>query len=223
MKLTQEQIAKIDETLVLNKVVYEDIKLELTDHIASDIETIMLNKEITFSVALKEAFEKWKHHLKESNSFWAPVWKYGPKIFINKWAEQTKKHFLYTASLSLLIAFLVLVINRFLKTHSYFEIKDECRENAGLFIISLLIVGRVLIFISKIKTTYGNMFNVYCVFSILFIFNKMFSSNLFYHQSVSLELALIRCFFDAFFIIYAFLSFRLLYKHFEFERKSSKV
>ncbi len=38
MKLTTEQIAKIEETLVLNGVVYEDIKIELTDQIASEIE-----------------------------------------------------------------------------------------------------------------------------------------------------------------------------------------
>jgi hypothetical protein len=32
MKLTNQQIALIDETLVLNGVTYDDIKLELVDH-----------------------------------------------------------------------------------------------------------------------------------------------------------------------------------------------
>lgn len=223
MKLNQEQIAKIDETLVLNKVVYDDIKLELTDHIASDIEEIMMNQEITFGVALKEAFEKWKPQLKESNSFWSPIWKYGPKTFIDKWAQQTKKHFLYTVSLSLFTTFFVLGINRILKKDTLFNIIDEWKENVGFIIIFLLIAGRLLIFTSKIKTTYGNMFNVYCVFSIVFVFSKMFSLNLFHHYSVSIKLAFIRSFFDAFYIIYAISTFRLLYKHFEFERKLSKV
>lgn len=31
MKLTTEQIAKIEETLLLNGVIYDDIKLELID------------------------------------------------------------------------------------------------------------------------------------------------------------------------------------------------
>jgi hypothetical protein len=38
MKLTKEQIAKIEETLVLNGLVYDDIKLELIDHIALALE-----------------------------------------------------------------------------------------------------------------------------------------------------------------------------------------
>ncbi len=40
-KLTAEQIAIIDETLVLKKLIYHDIKYEVVDHIASEIETIM--------------------------------------------------------------------------------------------------------------------------------------------------------------------------------------
>jgi hypothetical protein len=39
MKLTNQQIETIEETLVLNGVVYDDIKLELIDHIATEIES----------------------------------------------------------------------------------------------------------------------------------------------------------------------------------------
>jgi hypothetical protein len=41
MKLTNQQIAFIDETLVLNGLTYDDIKLEVMDHIASEIEFLM--------------------------------------------------------------------------------------------------------------------------------------------------------------------------------------
>ena len=40
MKLTNQQIALIDETLVLNGLIYDDIKLEIMDHIASEIEVL---------------------------------------------------------------------------------------------------------------------------------------------------------------------------------------
>jgi hypothetical protein len=40
MKLTNQQITTIEQTLVLNGVVYDDIKLELLDHIATEIESI---------------------------------------------------------------------------------------------------------------------------------------------------------------------------------------
>jgi len=48
MKLSQEQIAKIDETLAGKGLIYHDIKLEIIDHIASDIEVIMDDKEVSF-------------------------------------------------------------------------------------------------------------------------------------------------------------------------------
>jgi hypothetical protein len=41
MKLTNQQITTIEQTLVLNGVVYDDIKLELLDHIATEIESII--------------------------------------------------------------------------------------------------------------------------------------------------------------------------------------
>ncbi|WP_016988952.1 hypothetical protein [Flavobacterium sp. ACAM 123] len=40
MKLTAPQIAFINETLVLNGLIYDDIKLEVMDHIASEIEVL---------------------------------------------------------------------------------------------------------------------------------------------------------------------------------------
>jgi hypothetical protein len=42
MRLTNQQITTIEQTLVLNGVVYDDIKLELLlDHIATEIESII--------------------------------------------------------------------------------------------------------------------------------------------------------------------------------------
>ena len=38
MKLTQEQIEFIDSILLLNGIKYDDVKLEMMDHIASEIE-----------------------------------------------------------------------------------------------------------------------------------------------------------------------------------------
>jgi hypothetical protein len=37
MRWTNQQITTIEETLVLNGVVYDDIKLELVDHIATEM------------------------------------------------------------------------------------------------------------------------------------------------------------------------------------------
>ncbi|MFD0777676.1 hypothetical protein ACFQZF_03215 [Flavobacterium myungsuense] len=74
MKLSQEQIAKIDEKLTLKGLVYEDIKLELLDHIASDTENVMTDKEIAFEIAFKDVFRKWKPQLQPFKSwFWSMI------------------------------------------------------------------------------------------------------------------------------------------------------
>jgi hypothetical protein len=46
MKLTNQQT--IEETLVLNGVVYDDIKLELIDHIATEIESRKLVLKVNY-------------------------------------------------------------------------------------------------------------------------------------------------------------------------------
>jgi hypothetical protein len=57
MKLTNQQITTIEQTLVLNGVVYDDIKLELLDHIATEIESII--DESSFHLKkLKKSFRK---------------------------------------------------------------------------------------------------------------------------------------------------------------------
>ena len=48
MKLTTEQIDHIEQTLVKNGLDFEDLKLELIDHIASEIEMTMTSDEMSF-------------------------------------------------------------------------------------------------------------------------------------------------------------------------------
>ena len=93
MKLTESQIAQIEETLTLNQVVFEDIKLELTDHIASEIEAVLTENEISFNEALVIVFEKWSPQLKPSTSFWTPNNLRLPRILLNKYIVEYKKQF----------------------------------------------------------------------------------------------------------------------------------
>ena len=70
MKLTNQQIAIIDQTLVLNGMVYDDVKLELIDHIATDIENQLAHQESDFESALKKSFGNWSDQLHLAKSFW---------------------------------------------------------------------------------------------------------------------------------------------------------
>lgn len=53
MKLTKEQIAKIEEYLVKDRIFYDDIRMEMTDHIAATLEE-KLKEGGDFELALKE-------------------------------------------------------------------------------------------------------------------------------------------------------------------------
>jgi hypothetical protein len=82
MKLTNEQIAIIDQTLILNGIDYDDIKLELIDHIATDIENELEHKESNFEIAFSKVMPKWKKVLEETSDFWSNF--VGPRIVIDK-------------------------------------------------------------------------------------------------------------------------------------------
>jgi hypothetical protein len=58
MRLTNQQTT-IEQTLVLNGVVYDDIKLELLDHIATEIESI-IDSQFSFEENLKKVFANGK-------------------------------------------------------------------------------------------------------------------------------------------------------------------
>jgi hypothetical protein len=60
MKLTNQQIATIDETLVLNGVTYDDIKLELVDH-TTEIESETVS-EVPLMLFLKEVLKNGNHN-----------------------------------------------------------------------------------------------------------------------------------------------------------------
>jgi hypothetical protein len=59
MKLTNQQITTIEETLVLNGVVYDDIKLELVDHIATENEVLMEGNSLSFEENVQMIFKRW--------------------------------------------------------------------------------------------------------------------------------------------------------------------
>jgi hypothetical protein len=60
MLWTNQQITTIEETLVLNGVVYDDIKLELVDHIATEMR-VGDSREKPLRL-FERVFEKWNHN-----------------------------------------------------------------------------------------------------------------------------------------------------------------
>jgi hypothetical protein len=82
MKLTKEHIEVINGFLVKNEVVFDDIRHEVIDHIASDIEQNFENEN--FSEALKTVLKKWESQIKLSESIWVTTWASFPVIILSK-------------------------------------------------------------------------------------------------------------------------------------------
>ena len=102
MKLTNQQTTQINEILVLNGLDYEDINLEVTDHIASEIEVLMDENMLSFEDNLKTIFEKWKPELQPS--FSGLIGFTNPRIMTIKCHKLIKKQFFSVISISFLLA-----------------------------------------------------------------------------------------------------------------------
>ena len=147
MKLTASQIAKIEETLALNQVIFEDIKLELTDHIASEIEVVLIEKECSFEEALVTVFEKWSPELKPSRSFWTNLLL--PKFVLNKYEMESRNQNLITITGACLGTFLL--ISCTYKSTNQFVIESIKYFFQTLFALELSVVLYFKIRIKKSK------------------------------------------------------------------------
>lgn len=111
MKRTTEQIAQIDEILVLNGLVYQDVKLELLDHIASEIEERLSNEEISFELVYKSVFEQWKGSLViSSSSAWLGVFFQAPRVVEDKLISYSKRQTILILIIALLFGFVLALI-----------------------------------------------------------------------------------------------------------------
>ena len=223
MRLSKEQIAQIDATLVENKVVYDDIKLELTDHIASDIEEIMSNEEVPFEVAFKEAFEKWRLQLKPTKSWWLGDKISGPKIFVEEWVKRSKKELLYSVLISIS---LVLIVAMAMKGYGYDFVPKMGNIYLGitLSIGFLFVLGRISMFKPNRLTTFTYLFKKRFF---RFVWMMIYFSFMFYRASfftlAPKKFSILQFSFLHFLIVFVLIqssfSLQLLYKHFQFERK----
>ena len=152
MELTTQQIHQIETYLQKRKVDFIDLKVEILDHMISDIESL-INKNYSFENAFKITTLKWEKHFTERSSFYFGMLYSESKILVNKAVKEFKPfYFLYLASYFLPIIFLKNVAISF-------------QENIANFINALLLTVTFLsliymVFIivktqlSKQKSTY---------------------------------------------------------------------
>jgi hypothetical protein len=159
MKLTTEQIAIIDQTLIDKGVVYEEIKLELLDHIITDIE--LETEESNFEIAFSKAMLKWERELEEVNPWGKFV---TPRIVKEKFYKITKNQ--YKFSLLAVVVFSVLMTTiTTLNPEEYVYNMLKLVFSSIYFLFCLAaIISMFFIWRTKSKTISGKFFQMNCSF-----------------------------------------------------------
>jgi hypothetical protein len=145
MKLTKENIQFIDTYLKNSNIIYVDIRLEMTDHIASAVEDKMQEENLDFYDAFKNYMIKNKaiilNNNKESNSFsWTEIKKY--LLFI----VQPKK---------LIFAMFLLLLHQFVDVNSYFSKAFSFNDLLLVLIVSISFFQIIYYFVYLKKRFYS--------------------------------------------------------------------
>ncbi|MEJ4089938.1 hypothetical protein [Galbibacter orientalis] len=223
MKLTQEQIQEIEYALNKRGLDYIDLKYELLDHIATDIEQLMTeDKTISFDEAFNQAFYKWKDALNNSSSFWLGPANYIPTILLDKCITYIKRYELTLIAGALLIAFSLYPIREEVLS----VIKEFDFVIGGVYILYSLIVvaGIIGIKMFKYNTTYSYLFKLKS-FPFLLIslqFNNLIFGHSFYYEGTQVWIHIMNFSIHIMIIFGGFYMIRLLQNHFKLrERKVS--
>lgn len=221
MKLTEPQINQIEETLVLNGLNYDDIKLEVTDHIASEIEALMDENTHSFEENLKLVFEKWAAQLKPTTyGLWLGYAYSGPKMVMDKMADFTKTELKWLSILAFSSA-LIIWLSYKINNVDFLITLGTTLKTIVILAVLTIIYFRITLFKSKAKTVYSTLFNrrVYVVL----LFSIQIALNIFriVPSNKSIEVMILTLVLLCLFIIYCINSLRFLYKHIQVQKKLS--
>ncbi|MFV8331812.1 hypothetical protein [Flavobacterium sp. GSP14] len=226
MKLTTEQIAQIEETLILNGLVYQDVRLELLDHISSEIEETLSNEEISFEIVYKSVFEKWKSALEISSSYaWLGAIFKAPRFVIDKLVAYSKREALNIFFSVLVFGFLLafIVSNTFQK--ETFKAISLALQGAYSILMICTSISMFLIWRSTIKTMYGRLFlfRGWLVFLFCFQFNIYNDPLKHYDASNSFFRNVVGCILLCSPFVYSFFQLVMASEHFKIVKKLKLV
>lgn len=199
MKLTVEQIDKID--IILDKLGLDflDFKLEIKDHIACEVEKEMQLNQSDFNATLLLVLKQWEDKLVLTESLFISNKRTFPKIVVD---QLFKRFLIYNIALAFSILFGAIIYINFLKD----LVNDSLYVNffKWIFISCFFIfsVFKLIIYLKKIKTSYSYMFNQnFWFLTLYFVFVFLWDSSFMNFISFSLLIIISP------FLIYSF------YKH----------
>lgn len=209
MKLNAEQIDKIDVILDKLGLDFLDIKLEVKDHIACQVEENMRSGEVTFDASLIEVLKCWESKLVLEESWLISKKKSFPKIVIQR---LFKRFLIYNTSVVLFVILSYFFFQNYRQSinDSVFFLKYSKILYSSFFVVFLIFW--LIMYFQKTKTSYFYQFkqNFYLVllFQFYIVFLGSFVMN---YMGLSLVLILTP------FLFYTF------YKHQQFINKYKLV
>ncbi|MCI2229492.1 hypothetical protein MC378_09970 [Polaribacter sp. MSW13] len=153
MELTNEQVQQVENYLDNKSFDFIDLKLEILDHLISDIESF-IDKGFSFDNAFKATVLKWDKHFKDSSSFYFGLLYSESKIVVKKAVKIFKPfYFLYLTAYFLPL----IILKKFSFTFSINTIDyfDTLLNTLSVIFLIYLIYIIVKVFKSKVKTTYS--------------------------------------------------------------------
>jgi hypothetical protein len=152
MKLTTEQIAKIDEILENHGLDFLDFKLEIKDHFATHIEDLCKNQNNTFEEALTIVLKEWESSLVLKHSIWIS----NKRSFSVVVLKAIKKRYIIYSSITLPIILVLSVL--YFKEFETANTKGTMFYIGAILFLSLFIL-RYFISINKQETSYSYEFS----------------------------------------------------------------
>jgi hypothetical protein len=154
MELNKEQLQRVEHYLNVKDITYIDLRMEVFDHIVSDIEAIMIDENAVFETAFYSVRSKWNKYLEETSSFYFGIMYAAPKVLIEKAKKVFKKHFF------MLFASYFIPLTIFSYMDYSFSESSQYYFNKGFKVASILfLIICFYVFIKKnkpkIKTTYS--------------------------------------------------------------------
>ncbi|WP_338376097.1 hypothetical protein [uncultured Flavobacterium sp.] len=153
MKLTEEQIDLIDAYLVKKGIKYLDVKLEIVDHIAIEIEEKMQNENLNFNDALLLVMKNWQYQFNDSRSLWTGIAIVYPKIVLDKMLLKTKKFGIYSFVFIVIGLFLYMIFHNDL--NKVLQDFSVVIESLCVLLIAIIITLIILINIKRQPTTFS--------------------------------------------------------------------
>ena len=215
MKLITEQIECINQTLISKGVNFDDLKLAVLDHIASQIEYEMANTQKTFPEAYNQVFDNWSEEFKLTRDFFSLQSTY-PKLVHSKLKNQLQREVIISVVTSILLIISFQVVDNtqekleFIRLMKDVMIYTFCTTAAAALLIKFWNLK------SKATSTYKHLFDsrfTLLIFLLSFIINPSIPHDL---TNQNLFVATIGCFF-VFLLSIIFLGM----KHIQFQRKFS--